>query len=74
MESQFKIGRSVKRILPKGDYTFGRKGEIVEISPDGKRIRVRWIYNSDGSFLVTSNAKPGNGVRTWVAATNIELI
>ena len=72
--ANFKIGQSVKKILPKNDYTFGRIGVIVDLGWESKRIRVRWMNEANGNPTTTCNAKPGNGVRTWVAATNIELI
>lgn len=73
MKTQFEIGQLVRKISPKSDYTYGRIGVIVGIGYESKRIRVRWIHNSNGSFITTCGAKPGNGIRTWVDAKNIEL-
>lgn len=74
----FTVGQKVKRIFPKSDYTFGRTGEVVDIMPMKNglqpRIRVRWIYEADGSYVKTCNSKPGNGVRTWVSPKTIEAI
>lgn len=70
--NEFKIGQKVKRISPKNDYTYGREGEIVGIMHP--RIRVRWIYEPDGSFLTTGNVIAGNGMRTWVNHKNLKAI
>lgn len=68
----FKIGQQVQKVLPKNDYTFGRFGTIVEINLP--RIRVRWTHELNGRTIVTCNANPGNGVRTWVNYKNILVI
>jgi hypothetical protein len=72
MKKEFIIGQKVKRIKPLSDYTCGRAGIIVDIGL--RRIRVKWIYNPDGSYITTCGAKPGNGVRTWINPDNIEII
>jgi len=78
MKTELKIGQIVKRIRPKSDYTYGRTGEIVDFMPMQNglkpRVRVRWLYESDGRFVKTCNSNPGNGVCTWVSPDCIEVI
>ena len=74
MKTDFLIGQDVIKILPKNDYTSGRKGTIVDIGFRSERVRVRWMYESDGSLINTCNSKPGNGVRTWVNIRSINHI
>ena len=72
MENNFLIGQPVIRIGPEKDYTTGRKGLVVEVNHD--RVRVRWVYEKDGKYVLTSNATPGNGVRTWVNKKFVQSI
>jgi len=74
MKTDFLIGQDVIRILPKNNYTFGRKGAIVDIDFRSERVRVRWMYESDGRVVNTCNSKTGNGVRTWVNIRSINHI
>ena len=72
MATNFKIGQKVRKSKPLSDYTFGRIGEVVDNRVD--KVKVRWIYEPDGSFITTCGARPGNGVRTWVNSNNVEII
>ena len=51
-----KIGDRVERHQP-GDYTNGRRGNIVEIND--KRIRVKWDMHPNGIMM-------DRQIRTWV--------
>lgn len=50
-----KVGSRVERHQP-GDYTDGRRGDVVDI--EGDRIRVKWDMHPNGA--------PMNPLRTWV--------
>ena len=65
-----KIGQEVTRIKPTNDYTYGRKGIVVEINPP--RIRVNWLTERNGTMVTTCNSTHGKGIRTWVNERYIE--
>jgi len=50
------IGSRVERTQP-GDYTDGRRGNVVDL--EGDRIRVKWDMHPNGVMM----AHP---IRTWV--------